>query len=139
MYMGFDKKISYWIFLWFLIFYFDYTPYNPFLLLVLGFIFNIIYMIRMYMKKMYLKLIGYSLINVMIKFIPILLLVYDNRDYIDTKSLNFSIILVVIYILYMYLTNSSITKAYSIYEKNNTPLLNIVENSFKKNNIIKKT
>ena len=64
--MGFDKKISYWIFVWFLIYYFNFTSYNPFLLLVLGFIFNICNMIYMYVKKMYDKLIGYTIVNVFI-------------------------------------------------------------------------
>jgi len=125
--MGFDKKISYWIFIWFLIYYFNFTSYNPFLLLVLGFIFNICNMIYIYVKKMYDKLIGYTIVNVFIKLIPILLLVYENRSYIDVKSLNFSVIFVVIYLLYMRLTNTSLIKAYSIKEKNNTPLANIIE------------
>ena len=125
--MNFDKKISYWIFVWFLIYYFNFTSYNPFLLLVLGFIFNICNMIYMYFKKMYDKLIGYTIVNVLIKLIPILLLIYDNRSYIDVKSLNFSVIFVVIYLLYMRLTNISLIKAYSIKEKNNTPLANIIE------------
>lgn len=76
---------------------------------------------------MYDKLIGYTIVNVFIKLIPILLLVYENRSYIDVKSLNFSVIFVVIYLLYMRLTNTSLIKAYSIKEKNNTPLANIIE------------
>lgn len=125
--MGFDKKISYWIFIWFIIYYFNFTSYNPFLLLVLGFIYNLCNIFYMHMKKMYDKLFVYSIVNICIKFIPILLLIYDNRSYIDVKSLNFSVIFVVIYLLYMRLTNTSITKAYSIKEKNNTPLVNIIE------------
>ena len=54
--MGFDKKISYWIFIWFLIYYFNFTSYNPFFLLVLGFIFNLCNMFYMHAKKMYDKL-----------------------------------------------------------------------------------
>lgn len=125
--MGFDKKISYWIFIWFLIYYFNFTSYNPFLLLVLGFIYNLCNIFYMHMKKMYDKIFVYSIVNICIKFIPILLLIYDNRSYIDVKSLNFSVIFVVIYLLYMRLTNTSLIKAYSIYEKNNTPLVNIIE------------
>lgn len=125
--MGFDKKISYWIFLWFLIYYFYFTSYNPFLLLVLGFIYNLCNIFYMHMKKMYDKIFVYSIVNICIKFIPILLLIYDNRSYIDVKSLNFSVIFVVIYLLYMRLTNTSLIKAYSIKEKNNTPLVNIIE------------
>lgn len=125
--MGFDKKISYWIFIWFLIYYFNFTSYNPFFLLVLGFVFNICNMFYMLFKKMNAKAIVYSFVVTFTKFIPILLLVYENRGYIDVKSLNFSLIFVVIYLLYMRLTNTSLIKAYSIKEKNNTPLANIIE------------
>ena len=61
--MGFDKKISYWIFIWFLIYYFNFTSYNPFFLLVLGFIFNLCNMFYMHAKKMYDKLFVYSIVN----------------------------------------------------------------------------
>lgn len=125
--MGFDKKISYWIFVWFLIYYLNYTSYNPFLLLVLGFIFNVFNIFYMLFKKMNGKAIIFSFIVTLTKLIPILLLIYDNRSYIDVKSLNFTVIFVVIYLLYMRLTNTSLIKAYSIKEKNNTPLANIIE------------
>lgn len=125
--MGFDKKLSYWIFVWFLFYYLYFTSYNPFLLLVLGFIFNICNMIYMYVKKMYDKLIVYTIVNVFIKLIPIILLIYENRAYVDVKSLNFSVIFVVIYLLYMRLTNTSLKKAYYNNENNNTPLANIIE------------
>ena len=125
--MGFDKKISYWIFIWFLIYYFNFTSYNPFLLLVLGFIFNVFNIFYMLFKKMNDKVIVYSFVVTFTKLIPILLLVYENRGYIDVKSFNFTIIFVVVYLLYMRLTNTSLIKAYSIKEKNNTPLANIIE------------
>tara|TARA_B100000925_G_C21990496_1_gene466579 strand:+ start:168 stop:566 length:399 start_codon:yes stop_codon:yes gene_type:complete len=130
--MGFDKKISYWIFVWFLIYYFNFTSYNPFLLLVLGFIFNLYNMFCMYFKKMYDKLFVYAIVNICIKFIPILLLIYDNRAYIDVKSFNFTVIFVIVYLLYMRLTNTSLKKAYYNNENNNTPLTNFLEKYMQK-------
>jgi hypothetical protein len=130
--MGFDKKISYWIFIWFLIYYFNFTSYNPFFLLVLGFIFNLCNMFYMHAKKMYDKLFVYSIVNICIKFIPILLLIYENRAYLDVKSFNFTIIFVIIYLLYMRLTNTSLKKAYYNNENNNTPLTNLLEKYMQK-------
>ena len=130
--MGFDKKISYWIFIWFLIYYFNFTSYNPFFLLVLGFIFNLCNMFYMHAKKMYDKLFVYSIVNLCIKFIPILLLIYENRAYLDVKSFNFTIIFVIIYLLYMRLTKTSLKKAYYNNENNNTPLTNLLEKYMQK-------
>lgn len=130
--MGFDKKISYWIFIWFLIYYFNFTSYNPFFLLVLGFIFNLCNIFYMHMKKMYDKLFVYSIVNICIKFIPILLLIYENRAYLDVKSFNFTIIFVIVYLLYMRLTNTSLKKAYYNNENNNTPLTNLLEKYMQK-------
>ena len=130
--MGFDKKISYWIFIWFLIYYFNFTSYNPFFLLVLGFIFNLCNMFYMHAKKMYDKLFVYSIVNICIKFIPILLLIYENRAYLDVKSFNFTIIFVIVYLLYMRLTNTSLKKAYYNNENNNTPLTNLLEKYMQK-------
>ena len=130
--MGFDKKISYWIFIWFLIYYFNFTSYNPFFLLVLGFIFNLCNMFYMHAKKMYDKLFVYSIVNICIKFIPILLLIYENRAYLDVKSFNFTIIFVIIYLLYMRLTKTSLKKAYYNNENNNTPLTNLLEKYMQK-------
>lgn len=130
--MGFDKKISYWIFIWFLIYYFNFTSYNPFSLLVLAFIFNLCNMFYMHAKKMYDKLFVYSIVNICIKFIPILLLIYENRAYLDVKSLNFTIIFVIVYLLYMRLTKTSLKKAYYNNENNNTPLTNLLEKYMQK-------
>ena len=130
--MGFDKKISYWIFIWFLIYYFNFTSYNPFFLLVLGFIFNLCNMFYMHSKKMYDKLFVYSIVNICIKFIPILLLIYENRAYLDVKSFNFTIIFVIVYLLYMRLTKTSLKKAYYNNENNNTPLTNLLEKYMQK-------
>ncbi len=130
--MGFDKKISYWIFIWFLIYYFNFTSYNPFFLLVLGFIFNLCNMFYMHAKKMYDKLFVYSIVNICIKFIPILLLIYENRAYLDVKSFNFTIIFVIVYLLYMRLTKTSLKKAYYNNENNNTPLTNLLEKYMQK-------
>ena len=81
---------------------------------------------------MYDKLFVYSIVNICIKFIPILLLIYENRAYLDVKSLNFTIIFVIVYLLYMRLTKTSLKKAYYNNENNNTPLTNLLEKYMQK-------
>lgn len=105
-----DYIFSYWIFLWFILYLLKLVPYNPKLIIILGIIeitFSLIYVI---VKKASLrKITKFLIINIIIKFIP-LLLIY--KDPIEKKDIYATVILVLIYLLWMYINDVSIIEVY---------------------------
>ena len=110
MYIRSDYIFSYWIFLWFILYLLKLVPYNPKLIIILGIIeitFTIIYLI---VKNVSLrKITKFFIINIIIKFIP-LLLIY--KDPIKKKDIYATIILVLIYLIWMYINNVNVIKVY---------------------------
>lgn len=94
---------SYWIFIWFLLYYFKFTKYNPLLTLIVGYIITVgelIYLISQKTNKY--NLIKFTIINVIIKVIPILL-IYNHKITFKEFVVNFYIFL--IYIITMAIMN----------------------------------
>jgi hypothetical protein len=94
---------SYWIFIWFLLYYFKFTKYNPLLTLIIGYIITIgelIYLISQKTNKY--NLIKFTIINVIIKVIPILL-IYNHKITFKEFVINFYIFF--IYIITMAIMN----------------------------------
>ena len=101
---------SYWIFIWFLLYYFKFTKYNPLLTLIVGFIITIgelIYLISQKTNKY--NLIKFTVINIIIKVIPILL-IYNHKITFKEFVINFYIFL--IYIITMAIMNINPTDIY---------------------------
>jgi hypothetical protein len=94
---------SYWIFIWFLLYYFKFTKYNPLLTLIVGYIITVgelIYLISQKTNKY--NLIKFTVINIIIKVIPILL-IYNHKITFKEFVVNFYIFL--IYIITMAIMN----------------------------------
>jgi hypothetical protein len=94
---------SYWIFIWFLLYYFKFTKYNPLLTLIVGYIITIgelIYLISQKTNKY--NLIKFTVINIIIKVIPILL-IYNHKITFKEFVINFYIFF--IYIITMAIMN----------------------------------
>lgn len=94
---------SYWIFIWFLLYYFKFTKYNPLLTLIVGYIITVgelIYLISQKTNKY--NLIKFTIINVIIKVIPILL-IYNHKITFKEFVINFYIFF--IYIITMAIMN----------------------------------
>jgi hypothetical protein len=94
---------SYWIFIWFLLYYFKFTKYNPLLTLIIGYIITVgelIYLISQKTNKY--NLIKFTIINVIIKVIPILL-IYNHKITFKEFVINFYIFF--IYIITMAIMN----------------------------------
>lgn len=102
---------SYWIFIWFVLYFFDIIPkkYNPLLLLIVGYVLTLgelIYML--YYKISYYNFIKFLIINVIIKFIPILLiLIFKKPIQINKEDIYISLYLILIYIFIMSLMNKN--------------------------------
>jgi hypothetical protein len=109
-YIRSDYIFSYWIFLWFILYLLKLVPYNPKLIIILGIIeitFTIIYLI---VKNVSLrKITKFFIINIIIKFIP-LLLIY--KDPIKKKDIYATIILVLIYLIWLYINDVNVIKVY---------------------------
>jgi hypothetical protein len=101
---------SYWIFIWFLLYYFKFTKYNPLLTLIVGYIITVgelIYLILQKTNKY--NLIKFTVINIIIKVIPILL-IYNHKITFKEFVINFYIFL--IYIITMAIMNINPTDIY---------------------------
>jgi hypothetical protein len=115
--IGYDCIFSNWIFIWFLVFIFGLTKYNPFALLIIGFITITIYIFYLYYKKASTyNIIRFIAVNIIFKVIPILILVITKKTKIIIEDIIASVLLIMIYVLYLLLQNET---PYSVYVKLN--------------------
>ena len=85
---------SYWIFIWFILYYIGLIKYNPLFLLIIGYIFTLFELIFMIINKISkYNLIKFIIINIIIKFIPILLIIKFPLRF-DLKDIYISIYLI---------------------------------------------
>jgi hypothetical protein len=98
---------SYWIFIWFILYYIGLIKYNPIFLLILAYIyalFEFIYLIIHKTSKY--NLIKFFLINTLIKLLPILLIIkFPLRFKLD--DIYVSIYLILIYLILMSIMNKN--------------------------------
>jgi hypothetical protein len=99
-YSRFDYTFSYWILVWFLLYYYRKVPYNPKWLLVLGIISNILAIISFIKNKYSLKFILVFIIdNILIKVVPLILIMNTK---INTIDIMYYLAVFFFYLLYMY-------------------------------------
>ena len=105
---------SYWIFVWFILFYIGLTKYNPLFILIIGYIFTLFEFIYLIIKKSSrYNLIKFMIINIIIKFIPILLIIkFPLRFNID--DIYFSIYLIFFYFIIMSIMNKNPYEYYKL-------------------------
>jgi hypothetical protein len=105
-----DYIFSYWIFLWFILYLLKLVPYNPKIIIILGIIEILFTLIYLIVKNASIKEITkFLIINIIIKFIP-LLLIY--KDPIERKDIYATVILVLIYLIWMYINDVNVIKVY---------------------------
>jgi hypothetical protein len=131
---------SYWIFIWFILYYIGLIKYNPLFILIVGYILTLgelIYMI--FMKISYYNFMKYFIINIIIKFIPILLLLIKFNFQVNIKQIDIyiSILLILIYFLIMIMINKN---PYIYYKMMiNTYINTYINNNNKYKSIFSKT
>lgn len=105
---------SYWIFVWFILFYIGLTKYNPLFILIIGYIFTLFEFIYLIIKKSSrYNLIKFMIINIIIKFIPILLIIkFPLRFNID--DIYVSIYLIFFYFIIMSIMNKNPYEYYKL-------------------------
>ena len=108
------KFFSLWGYIWFLLFYFKLTDFNPSILYV--FLFTpILYLISNVIlqkkndKNKYFVLMCFFITDLF----PIIYLIYNNKVILQFKSFILSIIILLIYLIYMKSFGNDINKLYS--------------------------
>ena len=106
------KVFSFWILLWFILYYFGFTKYNPLFLLLVACIFPFIQIIYFIIYKIsYYNFFKYLIINIIIKIIPILLIIKFPLRF-KIEYVIFSVYLILIYIVLMSILNVNIYEYY---------------------------
>ena len=138
-----DLVFSYWVYVWFVLYFLNYTKYSPKIALILGLIDNIVMLFLMIVWSTSLKtIIWFIIINTLIKVVP---LYYLRNESFKMKDIYFTIGLFLIYIIWLHINSQSlvgnIKTIYNslLYGKNETPFMNLlskIEGNFKKLEVI---
>ena len=98
-----DFIFSYWILVWFILYYFfNWKEYNPLFLLIIGLIVNLYMLINYIINENYYKGILFSFVNFFIKILKIYLLL-DIK--IKIKDIIFSLLLFIFFLFYYKIIN----------------------------------
>ena len=134
---------SYWIVLWFILYYFKLTSFSPKFAITAGILENIVLFILMIIWGTSLRtIIWFVIINIVIKIMPFYYL--RNEPY-NLKDIYFTFGLFLLFILWLYINKQSlIGNAKLIYESliygnDNTPFMSLlrkIKNNFKTYEVI---
>jgi len=122
MFISPDYIFSDWIFIWWILFYFKFTKYNPKFILIVSLIqncFMFLYLFKQNTKK--IVIISFFIIDLIIKIIPIILIINTK---INKDDIYFTILLYSAYNLYLYIKNTNvieITNKILYYQVHNIP------------------
>jgi hypothetical protein len=109
--MRFDYLFSYWIFVWYLLYFFRKTNYNPKFILICGIIENIILLFFMiYYKTKTIVILLFIFGMFIIKIIPTYIIWNTN---IKGKDILFTFTLFFIYLIWLYINNKSLYYLYN--------------------------
>lgn len=133
-----DLVFSYWIYVWFILYFFHITNFSPKFVLILGLVDNIIMLILMlYFGSSGKTIFLFIIINTIIKVVP---LYYLKNQNIKLKDIYFTCILFIIFIIWLHINkqyligNIKLIHDSLIYNKSQTPFMRLIqkiENNFK--------
>jgi len=125
-----DLVFSYWIYVWFILYFFHFTLFSPKFALILGLIDNIIMLFLMfYFGSKGKTIFLFIVINTFIKIVP---LYYLRNELIHKKDIYFTFGLFVLFILWLHINKQSLIGNVKLihdsllYGKNNTPFIDLV-------------
>ena len=97
-----DLIFTYWIFLWFLLYYFCLPNfYNPKFALILGLMVNLVVLcILIYNGVPFIYIIGFMIVILITKITPLYLV---RKTKIRTKDISFTGVLFLVYVLYFWI------------------------------------
>ena len=133
-----DLVFSYWVYVWYILYVFNFLQYSPKFALVLGVIDNIIMLILMLLYGTSRETIFYFIvINTLIKVVP---LYYLQNEPIKQTDIYFTCGLFILFIIWLHMNEQSLVGNIKIihnsllYGKNETPfmaLLQKIKNNYK--------
>jgi len=103
----FDYIFSYWIFVWYILYYFNFIPYSPKLALILALIENIGLLIGMLYYSSLNMIFLFCFINFFIKIIPLWTL---RKEKIYKKDIYPLITIFIIYNIWLIINNTNLYK-----------------------------
>ena len=125
-----DFIFSYWIFVWYILYISGILPYSPKLAILLAISINIImFVLMIYYKTKILYIFNFILINFFIKILPYYTLIREKIYIQDLKPLA---IIFIVYSVWLYMNDLYVLKYQEtifkavVYNKNNTPLMNLL-------------
>jgi len=125
-----DLVFSYWVYVWFILYFLNYTKYSPKFALTLGLIDNIVMLFLMILWSTNIKtIIWFIIINTLIKILP---LYYLRNESFKIKDIYVTIGLFLIYIIWLHINSKSLVGNIKLihnsllYGKNETPLMNLL-------------
>jgi hypothetical protein len=131
-----DLVFSYWIYVWFLLYFFQCTNYSPKFALLIGLIDNIVMLLLMILFGTTMTaIINFVIINTIIKIVP---LYYLRKERIVIKDIYFTCILFLLFVIWIHLNkqtlvgNLKIVHDSLLYGQNRTPLMSLLS-KIKKN------
>ena len=106
-----DFIFSYWIFLWYILYFFKIVKYSPKFILYVAMIDNVLlFSMLIYKKSSIYDITKFLAINTFIKYLPI----YTLRDEkIKREDIIAGIILFIIYLIYIFINNNNILEVYN--------------------------
>lgn len=130
----FDLVFSYWIFLWYLLYEWEFTQYNPKFALMVGLIENFVYLLCMiFYKNTIVNIWLFVIINVFIKILPLYMV---RGTSISKSDIVFSFALFFIYIVWLIVNDVDLYKnvkdPLKIFRENETgktPMISIIRRS----------
>lgn len=139
----FDFVFSYWIFVWFILYYYKIILYSPLFALIIGLIYNIflyLYLIYKYIKNKtsynLFVLFDFIIVNFFIKILPLYYLIYveKNNDY----DIQITLLLFLLFIIWMFINRKIYINNYKliIIKQSSTPIYNLLFYYYNYNNQI---
>ena len=138
-----DLVFSYWVYLWFILYYFKITNFSPKFPLILGLIDNIIMLLLMLVYGTSRETIFYFIIiNTLIKVVP---LYYLRNEPLKLRDIYFTCFLFILFVGWLHLNKQSLIGNLKVihdsllYGQDKTPfmaLLNKIKNNFKNLQVI---
>ena len=114
----FDYVFSYWIFVWFILYYLKLTTYSPLFILLVGVVDNVVLFFTVINKKEIALQIEFLIINFFIKILPIIIIIKSKNNKIKISDILATIILLLLYIFWIVINRK-------IYIENNRLIIEI--------------
>jgi hypothetical protein len=128
----FDLVFSYWILLWFILYEYNFTRYNPKFALLIGLFENMVYLLYMIFYKNSISSIWlFVIINFFIKIVPLYIVA---NTVIHKRDILFTFCLIVVYIIWLVVNNVNVyqyikdpLKIFRENKTDETPLISIIK------------